>query len=179
MRHHLRTPFLASPAVVITPSPTETGSSPNFSPGCPPQPPFPRCGSVSGNCPTRAVPQVRATPAPVAGDGAVPCLGGLAGSSAPALLRCRALSLVIVRRAASRLAELAGLRHGSVDRWAERDLLLLVAATVQTVRSESLQRRLGFVSGLPQFVLRHLTRVAANQALPANFEPRLHPHAAF
>ena len=67
-----------------------------------------------GSRSTRAVTQVGDDSDPSADDGAVPLSGGLVAGAVPSLFHRLALSLVIVRRAASLLASLAGLRHGSV-----------------------------------------------------------------
>src|SRR5262249_17397746 len=83
------------------------------SPALPPTPPS-RCHSVSGSSFALPVAHIRAAPDPSANNGAVPCSGGLAGPSTPPPFRRLALIRAIVRRAASRLAGLAGLRHGSV-----------------------------------------------------------------
>jgi len=76
--------------------------------------PSTRCGSVFGTSSTRAVAQVGATSDLCANDGALPCSGGLAARLGPSLFRRRALIPAMTRRAASRLASLAGFRKGSV-----------------------------------------------------------------
>ena len=72
-----------------------------------------RCRSVSGSRSTGPVAEIAPTRNPSAKHGAVPFSGGPLAVSAPPVFR-RALILSIVRRAASRLASLAGFRHGSV-----------------------------------------------------------------
>jgi hypothetical protein len=63
---------------------------------------------------TAPVAQIGVSPDPVVDSGGIPCSGGLADVSAPSPFRRRALIVVIVARAASRRASLAGRRQGLV-----------------------------------------------------------------